>query len=458
MLLGQIQHRVGSQPTVEVVVEKHRRIRHFVTLVSRAINQLTGTLSPCRRPSKLTIVALCVGACAAAPPQRGTLPDVEQVLDPPVACSFLVGPPQGVSVSEVLEDTGADGVLEAGDVIVTVNGEETNDSDDLRQALNEQSVGDVVDLEVRRDGSLESAELTLGANPDDPERPYMGVMIRTAYEHLDAADADQPIPDAPTMRAVVIGGFLYAMDPSEPVWSNTGVAVDEDINWVATSENVYTLSTGDERVLTDLRSGEVVDYPVVDNWVPARLIGAIDDDLLLAVTQEVPDQPELVLVALSRFDPESGVTEWIEPMSEGFGVPVTAWGSPASEYIVVAGVEATDASLTGAELVTSDGVTAGLDDLLDLGTPIGWLDDETAVFRTSPTSVSTVNAVTGDIDEITLDPTLDGIPLYAVADGHSVLAVNDRSLLLDDLTTDSEVRVLAENCSIGRVGDPGWRP
>ncbi|HET7847418.1 MAG TPA: hypothetical protein VFL72_07995, partial [Acidimicrobiia bacterium] len=305
---------------------------------------------------------------------------------------------------------------------------------------------------------LESAELILGANPDDPERPYMGVMIRTAYEHLDAADADQPIPDAPTTRAVVIGGFLYAMDPSERVWSNTGVEVDEDTNWVATSENVYTLSTGDERVLTDLQSGDVVNYPVVDNWIPARLVGAIDDDLLLAVTQEVPDQPELVVVALSRFDPESGVTEWVEPMSEGFGVPVTGWGSPGSDYIAVAGVEAADASLTGAELVTSDGVTAGLDGLLDLGTPIGWLDNETAVFRTSPTSVSTVNAVTGDIEEITIDPVLEGIPLYAVADGHSVLAVNDRSLLLDDLTTDSEVRVLAENCSIGRIGDPGWRP
>jgi hypothetical protein len=404
------------------------------------------------------MIAVLVGACATAPPQRGTLPDVEEALDPPVACSFLVGSPQGVSVSEVLEDTGAEGVLEAGDVIVTVDGVETSDSDDLRRALSEQAVGDSVDLEVERDGSLESAELILGANPDDPERPFMGVMIRTAYERLDAADADQTIPDAPTTRAVVIGGFLYGMDPSEPAWSNTGVALEEDTNWVATRESVYALSTGEERVLTDLFSGEVVNYPVVDGWIPARLIGAIDDDLLLAVTQEVPDQPELVAVALSRFAPETGVTEWVEPMSEGFGVPVTGWGSPGFDYITVAGVEAADASLTGAELVTSDGVTAGLDDLLDLGTPIGWLDDETAVFRTSPTSVSTVNAVTGDIDEITIDPALDGIPLYAVADGHSVLAVNDRSLLLDDLTTDSEVRVLAENCSIGRVGDPGWRP
>jgi len=405
----------------------------------------------------LTIVAL-ISACASTPPNRGTLPDVEEALEPPVACSFFIGPPQGVSVSEVLEDTGAEGVLEAGDVIVAVDGMETVDSDDLRDALSEQAVGDSIDLEVRRGGALQSAELVLGANPDDPERPFMGVMIRTDYERLSATEADQTIPGGPTSRAMAIGGLLYGLDPSETLWANTGVAVEVEANWAATSESVYVLSAGEERVLTDLMSGDVVDYPIVDEWEPARLIGSIEGDLLLAVTQEVPDQPELVAVAISRFDPATGDSLWIEPISDGFGVPVTAWASPDSGFITVAGVEPNDASLTGVELFTSDGVTAGLEDLFELGNPIGWLDEETAVFRTSATSVSTVNAVNGDIDEITLDPGLDGVPLYAVADGHSVLAVNDRSLLLDDLTTDSEVRLLAENCAIGRVGDPGWIP
>ena len=406
----------------------------------------------------LTILAGLVGACTASPPDRGALPDVGEVLEPPVACSFFVGPPQGVSVSEVLEDTGADGVLEPGDVIVSVDGIETVDSEQLRLALSEQSVGDAVDLELLRDGVEESAEMVLGANPDDPERPFMGVMIRTAYEQLPATEADQPIPQGPTSRAIVIGGVLYGLEPFEALWANTGVAIDDETNWAATSESVYALSTGEERVLTDLLSGEVVNYPVVDGWTPARLIGSIEDDLLLAVTQEVPDEPELVAIAISRFDPETGDTEWIESISEGFGVPVTAWASPGSGYITVAGVETADAALTGVEMLTSEGVTVGLDDLLGMGTPIGWLDEATAVFRTSATGVSTVNAVTGDVTEITLDSTLEGVPLYAVADGHSVLAVSDRSLLIDDLTTDSELRVLAENCSIGRVGDTGWRP
>jgi hypothetical protein len=31
-------------------------------------------------------------------------------------------------------------------------------------------------------------------------------------------------------------------------------------------------------------------------------------------------------------------------------------------------------------------------------------------------------------------------------------------LVIDDLTAESEVRVLAENCTINRVGETGWAP
>jgi PDZ domain len=394
----------------------------------------------------------------AAPPERGTLPDVGEVLEKPVACSFLVGPPQGVSVAEVLDDTGADGILEAGDVIISLNGAETASQDDLRDALAEEAVGNSIHLELVRDGSETTVDMILGANPDDPERPFMGVMIRTSYQHLEPTDADDQIPDVDTARAVAIGGFLYGVEPEDALWSSTGLGVSDETNWVATSKSVYGLGAGADKVLTDLVTGEVVKYPVVDGWLPARLIGSIGDDLLLAVTQEVPDQPELVAVATSRFDPETGDTEWIEPISEGFGVPVTAWASPHGSYITIGGIDLDTATLTGVDLLTSDGVTAGLDELLPLGSPIGWLDEATAVFRTSATTVSEVNAVTGEITEVTLDSALEGVPLYAIADGHSVLAVSDRSLLMDDLNTDGELRLLAENCSIGRVGDAGWRP
>ena len=119
----------------------------------------------------IVVTAALLGGCMAAPPERGTLPDVGEVLDPPVACSFLVGPPQGVSVAEVLDDTGAAGVLEAGDVITSLDGAATLNQGDLREALDGESVGDSIHLELLRDGTETTADMVLGPNPDDPERP-----------------------------------------------------------------------------------------------------------------------------------------------------------------------------------------------------------------------------------------------------------------------------------------------
>jgi hypothetical protein len=36
------------------------------------------------------------------------------------------------------------------------------------------------------------------------------------------------------------------------------------------------------------------------------------------------------------------------------------------------------------------------------------------------------------------------------------MAIDGRSLVITDLTTGSEVRTLAENCTIARIGEPGW--
>ena len=331
---------------------------------------------------------MVLASCTTAPPARSTLPDVDEVLEPPVACAFFVGEPKGVAVSEVLEDTAADGVLEAGDVIVAVNGVGTVDTEQLRIVLEEQAVGDEIQIDLQRDGASESAALTLGANPENPEQVYIGIMIFTEYERLPASEAKQEIVPSETSRALTIGGTLFGGDPVLPSWSNTGVEIESQANWVATSESVYSLSGAGERLLTDVVSDETIDYELTEDWSPARLIGSIDEDLLIAVTAPVPDEPELVSVGIARFDPFDGSTAWVVGIGEGFGIPVSAWGSPDSAMITVAGVEAGSSEVTGVTILEANGNAAGFDDLLALGTPIGWLDAETSVFRTTANSVS----------------------------------------------------------------------
>ena len=405
-------------------------------------------------------LALIAGlaSCMAAPPPRSTLPDVGEILEPPVACAFLIGEPRGILVSEVMEDTAADGVLEAGDVIVAVNGVATLDTEQLREVLDQQAVGDEIQVDIIREGADQSAALTLGANPEDPERVYIGVMIRTEYEQMPASEADDQVAAAATSRSLTIGGTLYGGDPTLQTWANTGIQIESASNWVSTTDGVYVLETGGSRALMEVTGDEAIDYSLTEDWSPVRLIGSIDEDLLIAVTRPVPDDPELVSVGLARFDPLSGETEWVVGITEGFGVPISAWGSPDSGLIAVAGVEADTSEVTGVEVLEASGEVAGVGELISLGTPVGWLDAETALFRTSGTTVSTLNARTGETGELELDISVEGSPIYAVADGRSVLAVSGRSLVIDDLRTASEVRVLAENCTLNRVGEAGWAP
>ncbi len=171
------------------------------------------------RLAAISALVLALLSCAAAPPDRATLPDVAEALDPPVACVFLVGEPKGIAVSEVMTDTAADGVLEAGDVIVAVNGVGTVNSDELRAALDQQQVGDEIEIELIRGGEDISAALTLGANPDDPERVYIGVMIQTEYDQVPASEADDQVTASPTSRSLGIGGILYAGDPTLRTWA-----------------------------------------------------------------------------------------------------------------------------------------------------------------------------------------------------------------------------------------------
>ena len=62
----------------------------------------------------------------------------------------------------------------------------------------------------------------------------------------------------------------------------------------------------------------------------------------------------------------------------------------------------------------------------------------------------------GSTEQLVLESAVGGIPLFPVGDSRSVLAVDGQSLLLEDLTVTGDLRVLAENCTFGRVGEPGW--
>jgi hypothetical protein len=229
--------------------------------------------------------------------------------------------------------------------------------------------------------------------------------------------------------------------------------VSDETNWVGTTSGLYAIEGG---VVTDLTNEEEIPHDGFEGWDPVRLIGSIGPDLMLVVTQDLNDGTGRVAVGISRFDPRAGATMWVEPVADGFGIPVFALGSPDTTSMVVVGVAEGGSDITGVEVWDADGSASGLSDLVDLGTPVGWMDDERVLFRTDVELATVLDAAGGGTEQIVLESAVGGIPLFPVGDSRSVLAVDGQALLLEDLTVTGDLRVLAENCTFGRVGEPGW--
>lgn len=353
-------------------------------------------------------------------------------------------------MQEVSPDSAADGLLIAGDVIVAFDDQPTPDSSSLLAALGEKEAGETVEIDVRRGDEETHQTITLG---EEGGEPRIGVSIRTQYETVEASDIDTDIAPGPLIRPISIGGTIYLFDPEARVWERTDIQVPDELNWVSTSSGIYGI---EDEVITDVGKDEEVPHDGFEGWEPIRVIGSVDDHLIVVVTREVPEDPERVAVGVSRFDPVSTRTVWAEPVVDGFGIPISALGSPEGDQIVLVGVDEDGTEIMGIDVWSGDGLAGGMEDLVDLGTPVGWMDDETVLFRTDVVTGSLLTVPGGNIEQVTLESAVGGLPLFPVGDGRSVLAIDDETLVLEDLTLSGDFQVLAENCSVTRVGEPGW--
>lgn len=85
----------------------------------------------------------------------------------------------GVVVVAVQEGAAAEGLLEAGDAVVAIDGEPLDDIDDVTRIMGPKRPGDTVTLgvdPVDRD-ELRQVPVVLGASPDAPEKGLIGIQL-----------------------------------------------------------------------------------------------------------------------------------------------------------------------------------------------------------------------------------------------------------------------------------------
>jgi hypothetical protein len=118
-------------------------------------------------------------------------------LTPELRRHFGVPEEAGVMIGRVVEDTPAMSAgLQVGDIVTAVDGEPVEGAWDLQRSIVQKEAGDVVQLEIWRDGNVQTIEATL----DERERPKLEVgrmeMLMPHIENLE----DLPELDREKMR------------------------------------------------------------------------------------------------------------------------------------------------------------------------------------------------------------------------------------------------------------------
>lgn len=91
----------------------------------------------------------------------------------------------GVKVLQVAKESPAEGVLRANDVIIAVDGEPVATHCDASGAISSHEPGDRLSITLQREGERRQVSVEAAAFPGDPEKAYVGVLMRTLDYRFD---------------------------------------------------------------------------------------------------------------------------------------------------------------------------------------------------------------------------------------------------------------------------------
>lgn len=99
------------------------------------------------------------------------------------AAMNTIGKPliEDVVVTAVVEGTPAFGVLDAGEVIVAIDGEPVSQPADVVTAVRSRPVGATLAFTVVRDGEEADVDVVSAEKPDEPGVPYVGITVGINY-------------------------------------------------------------------------------------------------------------------------------------------------------------------------------------------------------------------------------------------------------------------------------------
>ena len=187
--------------------------------------------------------------------QLQAAPNSEEVGKPYIGVVIYPLSDGSVKVVKVSEDGPSDGVLEAGDIITSVNGEAIGEAKDLTDAIAASGAGAVLALTITRDDSSMDVTLTVGEYEEAQPvaKPYIGIVVSLSED--GSTEVVKVLEDGPSQGVLEVGDIIAAVN-------------DEAVDGIKDLTNaIVEAGAGAALTLTVTRDGSDMDAAVtVGEW------------------------------------------------------------------------------------------------------------------------------------------------------------------------------------------------
>src|SRR5580658_7183955 len=202
---------------------------------------------------------------------RGYLGVHIQDLTPELARAFGLKDSGGVLIGDVSSGTpAAQAGLKKGDVILQVNGQPVNASNQLRVQISQFAPGTPIKLQIWRNGGTQDVSLKLAELNEKEEKQATGETSGAALEGVQVQDLSSDISQQLNLPAGTHGVVVTSVDPSSAAAAaqlNRGDVIQEVNHKPINSTNEYQQAlsgVGKQPVLLLVNHGGVTGYVVVE--------------------------------------------------------------------------------------------------------------------------------------------------------------------------------------------------
>ena len=202
-------------------------------------------------------------------------------------------------IAEVSADGPASGVLEVGDLLVSVAGTPASSTELVVQQVRATAPGTTIPIVVDREGTDQEVSVTLAAAPDDPTQGRIGVVLRSVYSGPFEVDFSLSGIGGPSAGLVFALAIVDELTPGDL----TGGRNIAGTGTIDPNGDVGAIGGVAQKMVGAQRAGAELFLAPRDNC--DAILGAVPEGLVVAAVDTLAEAQESISVFINGGTPPS---------------------------------------------------------------------------------------------------------------------------------------------------------